>query len=628
VLFLDIKGAFPNTILERLVHNLRKRRIPSKYTKFISNMLHGRVTTLKFNGYTSAPIHIDNSISQGDPLSMALYQYYNADLLNIPSNKDKDVMAFVDDSFMLAIADTFEEAHEILADMMGREGGVAEWTTTHNSPLEYSKLMLIDFAHCQSQKSRPLLQLPQRVVEPVVSTKYLGVFFDQNLNWKAQQAHAIKKGTKWAVQLRRIAKQTWGITPKYARQLYISIAIPRMLYTVDLWCAPTQGDQPGAKDIGSAKVTRQLTTLQQAVATAIMGGLQTSPTDALDACAFLLPAPLNINKRYHMVLTRMATLPKDHPLHSTVNHKNTPDVKHHQTALHHLLDRYQDSIVPIRVKKILVASQDPIIAAKNPFKISIPIDRESLIKEAENVAEEVQVFTDSSAMEGKVGVAAVLLRAGKPGCKLHFHLSSEDKHTVHKAELLGILLGLHLINMERRNSTTFALGSDNQAAIKAFQSNLRSPGHHLAREALRLAHQIHYSKRKTKYELTIRWMARHEGIEGNKTVDRKAKIAAEGFTSDPTLLLQYLRKPLLTNPSAVKRAHNDRLKVKWTSIWRKSKRGHIMVKSNKTTLSNRFLKAISLTNITRSTTSLISQLRLTHIPLNSYLKQFKRADSK
>jgi len=222
----------------------------------------------------------------------------------------------------------------------------------------------------------------------------------------------------------------------------------------------------------------------------------------------------------------------------------------------------------------------------------------------------------------------VLLRAGKPRRKLHFHLGSEDKHTVHKAELLGILLGLHLINTERRNSTTFALGSNNQAAIKAFQSNLRSPGHHLVREALQLAHQIHYSKRKTKYELMIRWMARHEGIEGNKTVDHKAKIAAEGFTSDPTLLLQYLRKPLLMNPSAVKRAHNDRLKVKWASIWCKLKRGCIMVKSNKTTLSNRFLKAISLTNITCSTTSLISQLRLTHIPLNSYLKRFKRVDSK
>jgi len=273
VLFLDIEGAFPNAMPERLVHNLRKQKIPRKYTNFVSSMLHGRVTSLKFDGYTSAPIHIDNIIGQGDPLLMVLYQYYNADLLDIPSNKDEDAMAFVDNLFMLAIADTFTEAHETLADMMGREGGVTEWTVTHNSPLEYSKLALIDFAHCQSQKSRTPLQLPQKVVELVASAKYLGVLFDQNLNWKAQQAHAIKKGTQWAAQIRRIAKQTWGITPKYTRQLYISVALPRTLYALDLWCTPTQSEHPGPRAVGSAKVMRQLTTLQHAAATAIMGGL-------------------------------------------------------------------------------------------------------------------------------------------------------------------------------------------------------------------------------------------------------------------------------------------------------------------------------------------------------------------
>jgi len=116
--------------------------------------------------------------------------------LNIPNNKDKDMMAFMDNLFMLAIADTFKEAHEMLAEMMGRKGGIAEWSTTHNSPLEYSKLTLMDFAHYQSQKSRPPLQLPQRTVKLVISTRYLGVFFDQNLNWKAQQAHTVKKGTQ------------------------------------------------------------------------------------------------------------------------------------------------------------------------------------------------------------------------------------------------------------------------------------------------------------------------------------------------------------------------------------------------------------------------------------------------
>src|SRR6266851_1177566 len=56
VLFLDIEGAFPNTIPARLVHNLRKRRILSKYVDFIERMLNGRSTTLKYDGHTLEPI--------------------------------------------------------------------------------------------------------------------------------------------------------------------------------------------------------------------------------------------------------------------------------------------------------------------------------------------------------------------------------------------------------------------------------------------------------------------------------------------------------------------------------------------------------------------------------------------
>ena len=50
-------------------------------------MLTERVTTLKFDGYMLEPISIDNRIGQGDPLSMVIYQFYNADLLEIPANK-------------------------------------------------------------------------------------------------------------------------------------------------------------------------------------------------------------------------------------------------------------------------------------------------------------------------------------------------------------------------------------------------------------------------------------------------------------------------------------------------------------------------------------------------------------
>jgi hypothetical protein len=154
VLFLDIEGAFPNAVPSRLIHNLRKCRIPGKYVNFVEKMLTGRSTSLKYDGYMSAPLEIDNGIGQGDPLSMVLYQYYNTDLLDIPRDTSKGALAYVDDTIMIAMAKNFTEAHKKLADMMCREGGVSEWSRIHNSLLEYSKLALIDFTHRSSRKTR------------------------------------------------------------------------------------------------------------------------------------------------------------------------------------------------------------------------------------------------------------------------------------------------------------------------------------------------------------------------------------------------------------------------------------------------------------------------------------------
>ena len=55
---------------------------------------------------------------------------------------------------------------------------------------------------------------------------------------------------------------------------------------------------------------------------------------------------------------------------------------------------------------------------------------------------------------------------------------------VHEAELVGILLGIHLINTENKGITTWAIEVDSQAAIKAFDSDLRKPGHHIVHQIL------------------------------------------------------------------------------------------------------------------------------------------------
>ena len=141
-------------------------------------MLENRCTTLRFDDHTSETLMLDNGIGQGDPLSMALYQYYNADILEIPNKPQETAEAYVDDAILTASAKTFEEAHQMLAEMMNRQGGMVDWSKTHNSSIEYSKLALIDFSHHGVKRTHPPLTLTGITIEPTASAKYLGIILD------------------------------------------------------------------------------------------------------------------------------------------------------------------------------------------------------------------------------------------------------------------------------------------------------------------------------------------------------------------------------------------------------------------------------------------------------------------
>ena len=125
---------------------------------------------------------------------MALYQYYNADLIDIPIGASKATAAYVDDAILIATASDFPKAHDILADMMTRPGGAVEWSDRHNSCFEFTKLALINFAHRNSNKQWCPLILPSTTITPSPSARYLGVYLDQYLQWNTHVKYAIKKG--------------------------------------------------------------------------------------------------------------------------------------------------------------------------------------------------------------------------------------------------------------------------------------------------------------------------------------------------------------------------------------------------------------------------------------------------
>ena len=193
VLFLDIEGVFLNVVTSRLLHNLRRWRIPEEYMIFIENMLMGRRNRLKFDIYMSDWFQLDNGIVQGDLLSMVLYLFYNADMLDVAQGWNEMCLGYIDDMALVASGHTLQDTHWVLGSILMREGGVnswSQWSASHHSTLEPLKSVLVDFSRSKTVE-RPNMQVQGVVVQLQEAHKFLGVILDQELRWQQQVEGAI-----------------------------------------------------------------------------------------------------------------------------------------------------------------------------------------------------------------------------------------------------------------------------------------------------------------------------------------------------------------------------------------------------------------------------------------------------
>ena len=231
------------------------------------------------------------------------------------------------------------------------------------------------------------------------------------------------------MQIRRASWPSWGITPRYAHKFYISVANPRILYGAEIWCRPPPKENQKAKGKGSAKIRRQIITIQRSGAITITGALHTSPTDLLNVCSSLIPATLILENWCLKATVRLATLPPEHPLYSPIRSSASRYIRRHRSPLHILFDHFKIKVK--EMEKFPIKPRNPMLYGILPFDISIPVSKEVSIIEAQVAKDKIQVYSDRSGSDGKIGVAAVLTRKGKPNRFLHFHLGTDKEHTVH-----------------------------------------------------------------------------------------------------------------------------------------------------------------------------------------------------
>lgn len=627
-LFLDIKSAFPSVVPSRLIHELRARGIPEQITGWLKNRLTGRSTKLIFDDFSSDAININSGLDQGCPMSVILHHFSNAFLMDTTNEKKREFGSlFVDDTCIQAEAKTIDEAHRKLKRIMEKRNGILEGARKRNIVFELTKSAIVDFTRKRQKHpslpnrtipiARPPITIDGRVITPQKTYKFLGLILDQELRYKEHAAYATAKGTKWISQFRRLTKVTTGMPPRYARQLYLAVAVPRMLYAADVFCPPRVSIQAdGTKKRKTAPIAKQLNRVQRAAAIQSLGALRTTATDILDAHANLLPIPQLIEKICSKSAIRIATLPSTHPVAQEAKKASRRLLKRNNSPLHFLMHAFPFHSSSLETISFIHPFSSPYSTPK--LRYIIPQDKEAAAKAAENIKSGLVVYSDGSAIEEGVGAAAVTKVNGTYQA-LRYHLGSPEHHTVYEAELVGIALGLkHAQRRGERELCTICL--DNQAAIRALSNPYPHPSHYIVDKILTMVKTI--TRTRTHLQIVIQWVPGHEGIEGNEKSDEEAKKAAKGDTSCQTELPTCLLRPLDISSSACNMTFLKELQEVAASTWKASPRYARVERVDPNLPSKKYLKRLA--SLTKSQASLLTQLRTHHIPLNAFLHRIRK----
>ena len=507
--FLDVTGAFNNVFKNRLLHNLRIKKMDPRIMNWIGSFLTDKSTILKTNEYTSEKIHISTGIPQGSPLSPILFLFYNLPLLeklNLEPNTHS--AGFVDDIAILVEGNTTEDNNTKLLDI--HERICRPWAMQHGSKFAPEKYQLGHLTRKRSAHLDHPLSFTEYTVLASSTITYLGAILDSKLNWKEQVTANKSKALKSIGALAGLSGSVWGARLPRMRQMLHAVVIPQLTYACSVWYTP-HGEQKHNKSH-----LKQLVSVQYQAARAITGAYRATSSPALDIETYTLP----IEQRLDYLTAKTALRIASTPSYSAITAAR-PEKRAHYSPLEVLINRLQkntksslsnlEQIIPYTAPPWWTPPPTVI----KPSKKEAELAHKNLI-EAFPPSENLFVYTDGSGINEKVGASATA-----KSVTWNSFLGSTDSFTVYSGELYGILLGTGLASHVGYRPGRVFICVDNQASIRAIGNSSSKSGQHIVQRIVEEIEKL----RKSGYVIELHWIPAHMGIVGNELADKAAKEA-------------------------------------------------------------------------------------------------------
>ena len=226
-IFLDLSKAFDTLNHTILLQKLKYYGITGKSLDLCQNYLSNRQQYTQYNNTSSKLQSITTGVPQGSIFGPFLFLIYVNDFHNC--TQEFSMIHYADDTTLSTTLDSPNSTNNSLNDSLKQ---IHHWLNANKLILNISKTKYMIFHTPQKHIAPPLLHINNTAITRVDNFDFLGITFNEHMNWKSHHKKISLKIGKTIGILNKIKH----IFPNcILLKLYQSLILPQLNYGILLW---------------------------------------------------------------------------------------------------------------------------------------------------------------------------------------------------------------------------------------------------------------------------------------------------------------------------------------------------------------------------------------------------------
>ncbi|KAJ2952394.1 hypothetical protein O0L34_g4681 [Tuta absoluta] len=387
VVSLDIEGAFDSAWWPAIRCRLAETRCPKNLRRLVDSYLTDRSVRVRYAGEEYVKETTKGCV-QGSIGGPTFWNLLLDPLLKELSANENYCQAFADDVVLIFSGHTAVEVQEQANSALDQ---VQRWGVENKLKFAPHKTKAMIITNKLKHDS-PHLSMGGQDIEMSREIKILGLTIDDKLTFNAHAANVCRKALNFYKQLARAAKIQWGLSSEIIRTIYVAVVEPIIMYAASVWASQTT----------KITIKKQFNAVQRGFAQKLVKAYKTVSLNSALTLAGLLPLDVRVREA---------------------------------AALYEIKKGYSRRVIGDReVERPLPFIKSPHPAEQAEIEIGSVTDSAELAQHTND--DQLQIFTDGSKIEGKVGAALTLRVGGAETQTKKFKL--EPFCTVFQAELYAL----------------------------------------------------------------------------------------------------------------------------------------------------------------------------------------------